>query len=188
MRQRSSAFAARTALGIAVAVLAAGCARAPAQPAATPTPRTAPDLAGFLRLPVASPATCPPGRNGTTSGRTSPWVGHVDISVFVDRRADPATVRRLGQTLRAFPDVAEVYAESAAQARAEFARLYTCSARVPAAAVPPSYRLALHAVTQGVRDDLVRTILGLAGVADVSCDPSNPCVDVVREARLGATP
>jgi hypothetical protein len=140
-------------------------------------PPTEPDLDAFLRLPVATPASCPPDVNGTTSGRRSPWVGHVDVSVFLDD-LDRRATHRLGAALDRIPQVRRVYYESAAQAYAEFQRLYTCSEQVPASAVPASYRLLLYAVTRPERDDVVRRIYDLPGVAGVSCDPSSPCVDL----------
>jgi cell division protein FtsX len=137
-----------------------------------------PELAAFLRTPVATPTACPPNVNGSTVGRHSPWVGTVDVSVFVKPTATSAQVTTLGQQLRATTDVVAVYFESQAQAYAEFQRLYTCSARVRPEQVPASYRLVL---TPGLslitRDDLVRKIIRLTGVATVSCDPSTPCVD-----------
>lgn len=116
--------------------------------------------------------------NGTTSGRRSPWVGHVDISVFLRSGTDARTIRSLRTRLARLPHVNQIYFESQAQAVAEFARLYTCSERVDPAAAPASYRIALFALTQRARDNLVREIQVMPGVATVSCDPSNPCVDV----------
>jgi cell division protein FtsX len=107
-------------------------------------------------------------------------VGHVDVSVFVADGASTVAVRRLRSALTALPDVVQVYFESRAQAVAEFRRLYTCSARVPAAQVPASFRLVLRHVSHPRRDDDVRTILALPGVDSVSCDPSDPCTDVTR--------
>ena len=145
-----------------------------------PTSRTPPNLAAFLRLPVATPSACPASVNGTTNGRRSPWVGHVDISVYVSGTATPAQVRALGTSLAREPGVAHVYRETKSQAYAEFQRLYTCSDAVPRSAVPASYRLVVGQITQTQRDDLVRRIYGFPGVESVSCDPSNPCVNVRR--------
>lgn len=142
-------------------------------------PRTPPDLAAFLRLPVATPTTCPTAVS-TASGRRSPWVGHVDISVFVEDKATPARVRSLRSELSNLPDVSAVYFESRAQAYAEFQRLYTCSAEVPQSAVRASYRLVLDQVTRPERNRVVRAIYRLPGVGSVSCDPSSPCTDVSR--------
>lgn len=139
-----------------------------------------PDLAGFLALPVATPSTCPPDENGTTAGRRSPWVGTVDVSVFLTAGAQ---VSRLRDQVAALPDVAAVFVETGEQAYAEFQRLYTCSAGVPSSAVHASLRLVLTTLDLGQRDDLVKRLLGLPGVETVSCDPSAPCVDVVRTAR-----
>ena len=140
--------------------------------------RTPPDLHAFLRLPVATPSSCPSTSSGTTAGRRSPWAGHVDVSVFVADSADAAARRALGTTLQALAHVATVYAETRRQAYAEFQRLYTCSAGVPRSAVPASYRLVLGPVTRPERDAVVRAIYRLADVASVSCDPVSPCVDV----------
>ena len=135
-----------------------------------------PDLAGFLRLPVASPSSCPANVNGTTAGRRSPWVGTVDVSVFLTATAP---LDRLHATVAALPDVAAVFDETSAQAYAEFQRLYTCSAGVPPSAVHASLRLVLATLDLTQRDALVRRLLHLPGVETVSCDPSAPCVDVV---------
>jgi len=164
-------------VAVAAAALAtSACVGGGGQPSSPQTGRQAHDLAAFLRLPVATPSACPAGQHGSASGRRSPWAGRVDVSVFVSDRAKPAVVRRLGTLLRAEPDVERVYAESRAQAYAEYQRLYTCSAAVPASAVPASYRLVLAHVTQARRDALVRAVKVLPGVAAVSCDPSNPCL------------
>ena len=144
----------------------------------TPAKRTPPDLAAFLRLPVATPSSCPTGSNGTGTGRLSPWAGHVDVSVFVADRADAATRKALQDALVATPHVAHVYTETKDEALEEFRRLYTCSAGVPRSAVRASYRLVLDTVTTPQRDALVRQIYRLPGVGDVSCDPVSPCVDV----------
>ena len=164
------------------AVIATGCS-SPAAPANN-TVHGHPDLVGFLQLPVASPSACPPNVNGTTAGRRSPWVGTVDVSVFLDSDRPLATLR---PQVAALPDVAAVFTETGAQAYAEFQRLYTCSAGVPRSAVHASLRLVLATVDLGKRDDLVRQLLRLPGVETVSCDPSAPCVDVVRSASAAPT-
>jgi hypothetical protein len=138
--------------------------------------RSRPDLAGFLRLPVATPTACAGKQAGSTVGRKSPWVGTVDVSVFLAAKATSAVVQQVGDELRSLPAVATIYYESAAEAYAEFQRLYTCSADVPPSALPPSYRLILKKMTRPARDDLVRQIRKLDGVASVSCDPSSPCL------------
>jgi len=135
-----------------------------------------PDLAGFLRLPVATPSSCPPNVNGTTAGRRSPWVGTVDVSVFL---SPTASLPRLHATVAALPDVAAVFDETSEQAYDEFRRLYTCSAGVPRSAVHASLRLVLTTLDLSKRDSLVKQLLRLPGVETVSCDPSAPCVDVV---------
>lgn len=143
-----------------------------------------PDLGAFLRLPVATPSACPPDENGTTAGRRSPWVGTVDVSVFLTVDTPSAELRR---TVAALPDVAAVYAETSAEAYAEFQRLYTCSAAVPPSAVHASLRLVLASTNVTQRDELVTRLLRLPGVETVSCDPSAPCVDVVRGASPSPT-
>ena len=168
----------------ALVVLGCGGSSAPTQV----VPRTPPDLKAFLRLPVASPSACPSSVSGTTSGRRSPWVGHVDVSVFLAPSAGPAATRRLGRELRSLDPVETVYFESAREAYAEFQRLYTCSAEVSRHNVPASYRLVLTQLTQPERDDLVRTIANLEGAGTVSCDPSNPCVDALQSAQSGSEP
>src|SRR4051812_5390419 len=158
--------------------MAAGCSGGSSAP--TTVAHTPPDLAGFLRLPVATPTACPDGANGTTVGRHSPWVGHVDVSVFLDDKATATTIRRLGDDLRAADGVRTVYYESRAQAFAEFARLYTCSADYPRATIPASYRIVLGQITHTRRDALLRSIVRMPGVSELSCDPSDPCTAVAR--------
>jgi cell division protein FtsX len=102
-------------------------------------------------------------------------VGHVDVSVFL-ASVSRSRAAEIGDALRRTPHVKQVYFESAADAYAEFQRLYTCSARVPRSAVPASYRLVLDRVTHSQRDVLVRKIVRMPGVHAVSCDPSDPCV------------
>lgn len=133
---------------------------------------------------MATPTACPSGVAAAASGRRSPWVGHVDVSVFVASSARPAEVTALGDRLRTTDHVAQVYFESATQAHAEYARLYTCSAQVAAAEVPASYRLVLKpGLTHTQRDALVRQIAQLPGAGDVSCDPSDPCVTAVSQSK-----
>lgn len=141
-----------------------------------------PDLDGFLAQPVATPSSCPPDVNGTTAGRRSPWVGTVDVSVFVK---PGVSLPQLHDRVAALPDVAAVFEETEAQAYAEFQRLYTCSASVPASAVHASLRLVLATLDLAKRDQLVKQLLATPGVETVSCDPSAPCVDVVRSAQTG---
>lgn len=163
------------AVGLAVVAIAAtSCGGSSAGTLARKTP---PDLAAFLRLPVATPSSCPSAPASTT-GRRSPWVGHVDISVFVAGKTDAATRRQLHDALVAEPHVAHVYTETKREAWEEFRRLYTCSDQVPPASLPASYRLVLDSITLPQRDDLVRRIYRLPGVRSISCDPSAPCVNV----------
>ena len=142
----------------------------------SPPKRQVPDLAAFLRLPVATPSACGHKVSGSTAGRRSPWVGNVDVSVFLEPSATPAQVSSLGGQLRSMPEVRTVYYESAEQAYEEFQRLYTCSADVPRSAVPASYRLVLKDVKRPQRDGLVTRVRGLPAVSSVSCDPSSPCL------------
>ena len=141
----------------------------------TPQRRSPPKLELFLTLPVATPTACPSGVAGSASGRRSPWVGHVDISVYLAPSAGPATIRSLGDRLRHTNHVAAVYYESADDAYAEYQRLYTCSAAVPRSAVPASYRFVVDDISHSERDALVRQIVRMPGVRDVACDPSDPC-------------
>jgi FtsX-like permease family protein len=118
--------------------------------------------------------------SGSASGRRSPWVGHVDVSVFL-ATTRPAAVAGLADRLRHTEHVRQVYFESAADAYAEYQRLYTCSAAVPRSAVPASYRLVLDPVDHAERDALVRRIGRMPGVRDVACDPSDPCVSAASK-------
>lgn len=158
-----------------------GCSGGSSAPTTTPATHTPPDLAGFLHLPVATPSACPPSRNGATVGRQSPWVGHVDVSVFVRPGASAGVRRSLRRDLSRPPAVTKVYPESRRQAFEEFRRLYTCSDQVDRRRIPASYRLVLLPVTQADRDQLVRRFRDLPGVSSVSCDPANPCVDALTD-------
>lgn len=134
----------------------------------------------FLKLPPATPSACPSTQNGTTIGRASPWVGTVDVSVFVRPKATAQQVRALGAYLRADPLVQTAYFESQHQAYEEFQRLYTCWTAVPKSQAPASYRVLLfRTTTLGARDLLVRRLTRRPAVDSVSCDPSVPCVDIV---------
>src|SRR4051794_22651872 len=88
-----------------------------------PVTRPAPDLAPLLRQPIATPSMCSGQVSGSTSGRRSPWVGTVDVSVFLTPSLPDPQVRALGDRLRADAAVRTVYFESAAEAYAEFQRL-----------------------------------------------------------------
>ena len=165
----------RAAWLVAVAVAATACGGS--STATTLTKKTPPDLAAFLRLPVATPTSCP-STPASGTGRKSPWAGHVDVSVFVAGKADAETRRALHDALVAEPNVAHVYTETKREAWDEFRRLYTCSDQVPRSSLPASYRLVLDSITLPQRDELVRKIYGLDGVRSITCDPSSPCVHV----------
>lgn len=169
-------------MALAVIGCLTGCGGSGSAPSSvTPTARSAPDIAGFLKLPVATPRVCPSGVSGSTVGRSSPWAGHVDVSIFLATTATPAQTARLAATVKAQPLVRTVYVESPAEAHAEFERLYTCSAAVPVSQTPASYRLVLRpGVTVASRNGLVARLLVLPGVDSISCDPSAPCTAVVR--------
>lgn len=175
-----------TATVVAALTALSGCSSHPATPARNAV-HGRPDLAAFLRLPVASPSACPANVNGTTAGRRSPWVGTVDVSVFLDGGTSDRELDALRRTAAALPDVAAVFVETSAQAYAEFQRLYTCSAAVPPSAVHASLRLIVASTDLAQRDALVARLLRLPGVETVSCDPSAPCVDVVRSAAASPT-
>jgi cell division protein FtsX len=146
------------------------------------TKRHPPDLAAFLRLPVATPTACAGAVSGSTAGRRSPWVGTVDVSVFLSPSLPRPRIAAIRAEIAALPSVHTVYFESAADAYAEFQRLYTCSADVPRSAVPASYRLVLDPVARPARDALVAKLEALPGVASVACDPSSPCT-AIRPAK-----
>ena len=158
---------------LAVAAVTAGCGGGSASKTAA---RPSPDLSAFLRLPVATPTACSGTVSGSTVGRRSPWVGTVDVSVFVEGSASPADVKTLGHTLTGLDGVRHVYFESSDEAFAEFSRLYTCSADVNRSLIPASYRLVLAPMKRPVRDALISRIRGLPAVKSVSCDPSSPCL------------
>jgi hypothetical protein len=170
----------RAALTVGVAAALSGCGGG-SSPAPTPiVARHLPDLPALLKLPVATPSACPSGANGETVGRRSPWVGTVDVSVFLKHATTTHQVLRLGNELRSQPIVAKVYFESPRQAYREFQRLYTCSTSVPRTATPASYRVVLAAeTTLAQRDVLVARLVHKPYVDSVSCDPSVPCVDLV---------
>jgi hypothetical protein len=176
---------ARSCIAAVLLALLTGCGGGSSTPAATSTlPPTAPNLHDFLELPVASPRVCPSGQPAATVGRVSPWTGHVDISVFLEPTAPASDVNALGTLLRSQPLVLKVYVETQREAYEEFARLYTCSAAVPQSQTPASYRVVLKpGSTTQERNGLVARVVREPGVDSVSCDPSNPCVDVVRSAE-----
>src|SRR6478672_10274400 len=85
--------------------LGTACGGSSSPPTTTKTP---PDLAAFLRLPVATPSSCPSGVSGSTAGRRSPWVGHVAVSVFVADGVNVAPRHSLYEALVHEPHVARV--------------------------------------------------------------------------------
>jgi hypothetical protein len=172
------------AAGIAGIALLSGCGGSSAPAAATaPGLRTPPSIAAFLREPVATPSACPTNANGQADGRNSPWVGHVDISVFLKTSARPTEVHHVGALLGKTSFVQRTYFESQAEAYEEFQRLYTCWAQVASSQTPASYRVVLiSTATITQRNTLVARLLRLPGVATASCDPSLPCVNVVQSA------
>jgi hypothetical protein len=175
----------RTAALLLCVVTATGCAGGSGSTAATGSviQPSAPRIKAFLKLPVAAPARCASNVSGTTAGRISPWVGHIDISVFLSPHASRGTVSSLRAGLLRDPAVLHVYYESKAEAFAEFQRLYTCSASTPNPRIPASYRVVLKpGTTVATRNRIVATTVRLPGVETVSCDPGNPCVDVVLSA------
>jgi hypothetical protein len=170
---------------LAFLALAAGCGGSSGA-ATDPLPSTSdagapPDLAQFLQLPPATPSACPSTVSGSTDGRSSPWVGQVDLSVFIATSASPATATKLGVGLRAEPLVARVYFESRRQAFEEFQRLYTCWASVPRSQTPASYRVILvPTATLLQRNALVARLVNQPGVDSVVCAPAIPCTSIQR--------
>lgn len=168
---------------IAAAIVVGGCSGGSSTPtpptdAGTITSRPAPDLSAFLSLPRATPSACPTTQNGTTIGRSSPWVGTVDVSVFLTPTATRQQRLALRHQLRTDPLVAHVYFESQQQAYQEFQRLYTCWTSVPRSQTPASYRLVLTGkATLATRDLLVARLAKQPAVDSVSCDPAVPCVN-----------
>jgi hypothetical protein len=144
---------------------------------------TPPDLAKFLQLPVATPSACPSNVSGSTDGRSSPWVGHVDVSVFLATSATKRQTAKLGRQLRASSLVHKVYFETQHEAYQEFQRLYTCWTSVPQSQTPASYRVVLTPIaTLLERNALVARLVNEPGVDSVSCDPEVPCTQYVRKS------
>jgi hypothetical protein len=169
---------------VALVALVAGCG---GSPATTPeasngvTAGSAPDLAKFLTLPVATPSACPSNVSGSTDGRSSVWVGSIDISVFVSTSASAKQTATLGHLLRADHLIHKVYFESQHQAYEEFARLYTCWTSVKQSQTPASYRVVLTPIaTLLERNALVQRLVNLPDVDSVSCEPTVPCTTIVR--------
>ncbi|HWC33815.1 MAG TPA: permease-like cell division protein FtsX [Mycobacteriales bacterium] len=169
--------------GLVLAATAVGGCGGGSAPPASPAVRTAPDIAGFLRQPVATPSVCTTEDASTYQQRHSPWVGHVDISIYLRPGTPPARITRIGRQLRRASISDRVYFESRAEAFAEFKRLYTCWAQVPRSQIPASYRVMLTpTATIAQRNTLVALMLRQPGVDSASCDPALPCTDVVRSA------
>ena len=161
-------------------VLVGGCGGSGAAVAPTPTARAAPDLAQFLQLPVATPSVCPSNVSGSTDGRSSPWVGTVDVSVFLSSSATSRQIAQLGHLLRTNQIVHKVYFESQHEAFQEFQRLYTCWTAVPKSQTPASYRVVLTPTTTLLqRNDLVQRLVDLHTVDSVSCEPTVPCTNIL---------
>jgi hypothetical protein len=174
----------------AVGALLAGCGGSSAGPApdTLPSNRPAPNLSAFLNLPVATPSACPSGTNATTVGRSSPWAGTVDVSVFLSPKLSARRQQRIGRVVRRDPLVRTTYFESAKQAYEEFERLYTCWTEVPRSQTPASYRLVLVPTsTLGSRDSLVRRLVTQPGVDSVSCAPALPCAARRRPKPSGSS-
>jgi cell division protein FtsX len=133
---------------------------------------------------VATPSACPSGTNGTTTGRSSPWAGTIDVSVFVAPKAPARRVRLLGELIRGNPLVRTTYFESSSQAFAEFQRLYTCWASVARSQTPASYRLVLSpTATVNDRNQLVNSLVSQPDVESVSCAPALPCTTQTATPR-----
>jgi hypothetical protein len=165
---------------LAVALLVVGCGASSSPTTPVVAPRGAPDLAAFLKLPVATPSSCPSNVSGSTSGRSSPWVGYVDVSIFLKGSATTTQTLRLGNTLRADPEIKTVYYESRKQAYEEFQRLYTCWTSVPRSQTPASYRVVLYpTVTIGERNVLVASLVHQHDIDSISCNPTAPCTNIV---------
>jgi FtsX extracellular domain len=173
------------ALAFLALALTAGCGGSSGSSAA-PLPSVSdagapPDLERFLQLPPATPSACPSTVSGSTDGRSSPWVGHVDLSVFIATSASAAETAGLGARLRAEPLVDRVYFESQRQAYEEFQRLYTCWASVPRSQTPASYRVVLvPSATVSERNTLVARLVNLPAVDSVVCAPAVPCTSIQR--------
>jgi hypothetical protein len=189
--RRRVAVARAVALAAVLSATLAGCGGSGSAPSATPSAsaRPAPHLARFLALPVATPGACPRGTNATTIGRSSPWAGTIDASVFVRPKAPARRVRLLGEQIRRDPLVRTTYFESSSQAFAEFQRLYTCWSSVSRSQTPASYRLVLvPTATAADRDQLVRRLISQPDVESVSCAPGLPCTTPTREPTPQGTP
>jgi len=166
---------------LATLVVATGCGGSGSTPSAlsSPTGETPPDLAKFLQLPVATPSACPSNVSGSTVGRASPWVGHVDLSVFISTSATKPEVAHLAATLNGAPLVHKVYFESQDEAYQEFQRLYTCWTSVSKSQTPASYRVVLVGTATLIeRNDLVQRLVNIDGVDSVSCNPTVPCTTI----------
>jgi hypothetical protein len=161
-----------------------GCGKSPSAPTSPPGVRAAPHLAAYLRLSVATPSTCTSEDASTFEQRRSPWVGTVDVSVYLATSAKPAAINRIGRMLHRAEIVEHTYFESRDEAFKEFQRTYTCWEQVPRSQIPASYRaVLLPTTTITQRNALVAALVRQTGVDSVSCDPSLPCTDIVRSAK-----
>lgn len=174
-----------------VAVAATGCGGGSSGKAANPSivSAPAPNLAAFLKLPVATPSACPSNVSGSTVGRTSVWAGRVDLSVYVSLSASPGQTLMLGNLLRADPRVQTVFYESKKQAYEEFQRLYTCWTTVARSQTPASYRVDLMpTVSIAARNDLVAQLARRSDVDSVACNPIIPCTSALPATSPSSSP
>jgi hypothetical protein len=185
--RRAKPLAARRHLFVLTAclALAAGCGGASGSPTVNASAQipgqSAPNLAQFLQLPVATPSACPSNVSGSTDGRSSPWVDTIDVSVFLKVTATKRQAAQLGHLLHTNTYVDKVYFETQHQAYEEFERLYTCWTSVPESQTPASYRIVLTPITTLLeRNTLVQRLVDLPAVDSVSCEPTVPCTNIVR--------
>jgi hypothetical protein len=165
--------------------LAAACGGTSGTPTVTGSAQipgqSAPNLAKFLQLPVATPSACPSNVSGSTDGRSSPWVDTTDVSVFLKTSDTVRDAAKVGHVLHTSRVVDKVYFETQHQAYEEFQRLYTCWTSVPESQTPASYRIVLTPITTLLeRNALVQRLVNLPEVDSVSCEPTVPCTNIVR--------
>jgi hypothetical protein len=165
-------------------ITATGCGSG-SSPHVSPSARPTPNLARFLALPVATPSACPATQNATTIGRTSPWLGTVDLSIYLTRSATRQDRTAVARELHRQPVVTATYFESRSTAYREFQRLYTCWAAVRRSATPASFRVVLaQGVPERQRNQLIADLLRRPGVDTVSCAPTLQCSGVVTTPRV----